>query len=232
MIAGLLFLATFVTSIPALGLYDSVLNNHHFILGAGTDTPVYFGAFLEVLLAIANIGTAVVLYPILRRQSEAASLGYVATRVVESTVIVVGLISLMSVVTLRQDIGGAGAANPGSLLITGRALVAIHDGTFLLGPAFCAGIGNGILLGWLMLKSGLMPRGLALLGIVGGCLAFATATAVLFGAYAQTSPQSFLFTLPEAIWELSIGLYLTFKGFKPSPILFDDDEVPPLLQPA
>jgi hypothetical protein len=228
-----LFLATFVTSIPALGLYDSVLNNHHFILGAGSDTPVLFGAFLEVLLAVANIGTAVVLYPILKRQSQAASLGYVATRIVESTVIVVGLISVLSILTLRQDVGGAGAANPGSLLITGRALVAIHDWTFLLGPAFCAGIGSGILLGYLMLKSGLMPRGLAIFGIVAGCLAVATATLVLFGAYDQTSPQSFVLTVPEAIWELSIGIYLTFKGFKPSPILFDDDpEIPPLMQPV
>ena len=211
-----------MTSIPELALYHSVLKDHQYILGGGADTQVYFGAFLEILLAITGIGTAVVLFPILKRQSEAVSLGYVATRILESTVIVVGLISVLSIVTLRQDIGGAGAANPGALLVTGRSLVAIHDWTFLLGPAFCAGVGNGILLGYLMYKSGLMPRGLSILGIIGGCLAFGTATAVLFNAYDQTSAVSSLLTVPEIIWELSIGIYLTFKGFRPSPILFDD----------
>ncbi len=221
LLAGLFFLATFVTSIPELGLYHSVLTDHRYLLGGGADAQVALGAFLEVLLAITGVGSAVVLFPILKRQSEAASLGYVATRIVESTVIVVGLISVLSIVTLRQDIGGAGAAHTTSLLVTGRSLVAIHDWTFLLGPAFCAGLGNGILLGYLMYKSGLMPRGLAILGMVGGCLAFGTATAVLFGAYDQTSAVSSLLTVPEIVWELSIGIYLTFKGFKPSPLLAD-----------
>ncbi len=221
LLAGLFFLATFVTSIPELGLYHSVLTDHHYLLGGGTDHQVALGAFLEVLLAISGIGSAVVLFPVLRRQSEAASLGYVATRIVESTVIVVGLISLLSIVTLRQDVGGAGAAHAGSLLVTGRSLVAIHDWTFLLGPAFCAGVGNGLLLGYLMYRSGLMPRRLAILGMIGGGLAFATATAVLFGAYEQTSAVSSLLTVPEIIWELSIGIYLTFWGFRPSPILLD-----------
>jgi Domain of unknown function (DUF4386) len=230
LIAGLLFLATFVTSIPELGLYHSVLTDHHYILGGGADTEVYFGAFLEVLLAITGIGTAVVLFPVLKRQSEAVSLGYVATRILESTVIVIGLLSVLSIVTLRQDVGGAGAAHSGSLVVTARSLVAIHDWTFLLGPAFCAGFGNGILLGYLMYRSGLMPRGLAILGIVGGCLAFGTATAVLFNAYDQTSAVSSLLTVPEIIWELSIGIYLTFKGFKPSPILSVDAS--PSLQPV
>jgi hypothetical protein len=131
---------------------------------------------------------------------------------------VVGLISLLAVVTLRQDVAGA---DPETLSTVGRSLVAIHDWTFLLGPAFCAGLGNGILLGYLMYRSGLVPRRLALLGLIGGSLAFATATAVLFGAYEQTSGFSFIFTLPEAAWELSLGISLIVKGFKPSPILAD-----------
>ena len=147
------------------------------------------------------------------------SLGYVATRVVESTLIVVGLISLLSVLTLRQDFAGTAAGDSSLYVGLGKSLVAIHDWTFLLGPAFCAGLGNGILLGYLMYRSGLVPQRMAVLGMIGGTVAFATATAVLFGAYDQTGAVNALFTLPEAVWEAFLGIYLTFWGFRPSPIL-------------
>jgi len=222
LIAGVLFLLTFVTSIPALFFYEPVLKHAGYILGAGADARVEVGAFLEVLLAIANVGTAVVLFPIVKRQNESIALGYVASRILESTVIVVGLVSVLSVVALRQDLAGAAGSDTAALTAVGRSLVALHDQTFLLGPAFCAGIGNGILLGYLMFRSGLVPRGMAVLGLIGGPLAFATATAVLFGAYEQSSAASFVFTLPEALWELSLGVYLTVKGFRPSPILAPD----------
>jgi Domain of unknown function (DUF4386) len=169
--------------------------------------------------AIANIATAVVLFPILKRQNESVALGSVASRTLESTVIVVGLISLLSVVTLRQDFASAAGADSTAYVTIGKSLVAIHDWTFLLGPAFCAGFGNGILLGYLMYRSGLVPRPMAVLGMIGGTIAFATATAVLFGAYDQTSGTNVLFTLPEIVWEAFLGIYLTFWGFRPSPIL-------------
>jgi Domain of unknown function (DUF4386) len=220
-IAGLWFIGTFVFSIPAALLYDPVLSDANYILGGGADTRVAVGAFLEILTAIANIATAVVLFPILRRQSEAIALGYVTLRIVESTLILVGLVSLMSVVVLREDSAGAGADNA-ALSIAGQSLVAIHDGTFLLGPQFCAGFGNGLLLGYLMYKSGLVPRGMALLGLIGGPLAFAGGTAVLFGLFEQPSAPLFLLTIPEILWEASLALYLTFKGFRPSPILQED----------
>lgn len=218
LIAGVLFLLTFVTSIVGLALYDSVLNNARFILGGGDDTKIALGAFCEILLAITNIGTAVVLFPIVKRQSESIALGYVASRVLESTIIVVGLISLLSIVTLRQDFAGVRGADTASLLIAGKSLVAIHDWTFLLGPGFCAGFGTGILLGYLMYRSGLVPRGMALLGIIGGPLAFIAACYALFAYEQGTTPQLVL-TLPEIAWELSLGFYLTFKGFKACPIL-------------
>ena len=147
---------------------------------------IQLGAFLEVLLAIANIATAIVLFPVLRRYSESISLGYVASRIVESTIILVGVVSLLSLLTLRQDATGSDA----SLVLAGQSLIAIHDATFLLGPAFCAGFGNGLLLGYLMYKSGLVPRRMAMIGLIGGPIAFLSATLVLF------------------------GIYLTFKGFK------------------
>jgi hypothetical protein len=211
-LAGWFFVATFVTSIAALILYDPVLNNTDYVVGAGAETRVLLGAFFEILLVFANIGTAIALYPILKRQSQGMSLGYVAVRIVESTVIAVGIISLLAVVTLRQDLAGAGGA--GSLTLAGRSLVAIHDATFLLGPGFCVAIGNGILLGTLMYRSALVPRRMALLGVIGGPLIFASSTAVLFGAYEQTSGVAFLFSIPEIAWEASLGIYLIVKGFR------------------
>jgi hypothetical protein len=220
-VAGVWFVITFVASIPALLLYDPVLNDTGYILGAGADTRVQLGAFLEIVTAIAGIATAVVLFPIVKRQSEAIALGYVATRVLESTIIVVGLISLLAVVTLRQDLGGAAGSDRATLDVVGRALVAIKDGTFLLGPAYCAGLGNGLLLGYLMYRSGLVPSGMALLGVIGGPLSVVGATFVLFGAWEQTSATQFIFTIPEIAWEASLGIYLIVKGFRPSPILDD-----------
>ncbi len=218
-IAGWLFVITFVTSIPELFLYKSLLKHTRYILGSGAHTGIALGATLEVLLAISGIGTAVVLYPIIKRQSQSISLGYVASRTLESTIIVVGVISVMSVVSLRHDVGGASAANAASLVLVERALVAIHDWTFLLGPGFCAGFGNGILLGYLMYKSGLVPRGMAILGLIGGPLIFASGIAILFGAFKNGSSAANLLALPEIAWEASLGIYLIVKGFRPSPIL-------------
>lgn len=215
-IFGVLFALTFVTSITGLLLYDPVLNDADYILGDGADTRVRLGALCEIFLAIANIGTAVVIWPIVRRQSQTLALGFVTSRLVESVVIVVGLISLLTVVTLREDLAGTGA-DAGSLSVTGESLVAVHDWTFLLGPGFCVGV-NGLLLGYLFLRSGLVPRWIAMFGVVGGPLIFASSIAVLFGAYEQDGAH-FVFALPEIVFELSITVYTIWKGFRPSPIL-------------
>ncbi|MGZ4490097.1 MAG: DUF4386 domain-containing protein [Nocardioidaceae bacterium] len=226
---GAWFLATFVFSIPALWFYDPVLSHTNYILGNGADTRVALGAVSEVLLAIANIATAVVIFPIAKRVSESIALGYIASRILESTVIVMGLISLMSVVALRQDLAGTGSAN-GSLVDVGRSLVAFHDQTFLLGPQFCAGLGNGILLGYLMWRSGLVPRPMAMFGLVGGPLALIGGVGVLLGGWEDPSAALFLFTAAEIIWEFSLSIYLLVRGFRPSPILTGQPVVP--TQPA
>lgn len=212
-LAGVLFLITFATSIPALLLYAPVLHDHGYITGAGSDGRVLLGAFLELLLVVANIGTAVVLFPVLRRQSESRALGYVMARVVESAFIAVGLLSVLAVVTLRQDLAGGGA-DASALTTVGRALVAVHDWTFLLGPGFVVGIGNGLLLGSLMYRSGLVPRRMAMLGLVGGPLVCASGVAVLFGAIEPGSAAQGIATVPEILWELSLGVYLTVRGFR------------------
>jgi hypothetical protein len=218
LVAGVLFVITFLTSIPALLLYDPVLNDAHYILGAGADTRVFLGASLELLLIIANIGTALALFPILKRQSEGLALGYVTARVVESAFIAVGIIGVLSVVTLRQDASGVDAD---SLVAIGQSLVAVHDWTFLLGPGFVVGIGNGLLLGYLMYRSGLVPRRMAVLGLVGGPLVCASGIAVMFGAFEAGSGAQVIATIPEIAWEASLGIYLIAKGFTASSPILD-----------
>jgi len=216
-VAGLLFIITFVASIPtALALYTVVLDHPNYIVGAGADNRIALGALLEMILIVANIGTAVVLFPILKRQNESLALGYVTARVMESAFIAVGILSLMAVVTLRQDVGAAGGD---SLVIAGRSLVAVHDWTFLLGPGWVVGVGNGLILGYLMYRSGLVPRGMAMLGLIGGPLIIISGTLVLFDVIEPGSGAQIIATVPEFFWELSLGIYLMVKGFKPSPII-------------
>jgi hypothetical protein len=218
-VTGALFIITFVTSIPAAFLlYPPVLNDANYIVGAGADTGVALGALLEVLLIVANVGTAVALFPILKRQNEPLALGYVTARLVECTFIAIGIVSLLAVVTLRQDFAGRAGGDPSSFMTVGRSLVAIHDWTFLLGPGFIVGLGNGLILGWLMYRSGLVPRGMALLGLIAGPVLCAGGIAVLFGVIEPDSAPKALAAAPEFVWELSLGIYLMVKGFRSSGI--------------
>ena len=209
---GWLFLGTFLFSIPGYLLYGPLLDNADYVLGAGQDTQITVGALLEILTAICNIGTAVALYPLARRYTPRAALGYVTLRVVESTIIVAGIVSVLGVLTLRQQFAGTGA-DAETLTIAGQSLVAFHDATFLLGPGFCAGIGNGLILGFIMYRSGLLPQRLAAFGLIAGAFAVIAASGALFGVYERQSAPQMLLTFPEMIWELTFGIYLIAKGF-------------------
>ena len=218
---GVLYLITYVTSIPALALFQPVLDDPvGYIAGGGHDTQILFAALLELLLIIAGIGTAVVIFPIVRRQNEELALGYVTARLFECTFILVGILSVLAIITLRNQ--GAGAAE-GTAAYT---LAAIKDWTFLLGPGWVVGWGNGLILGYLMYRSGLVPRQVAWLGLIGGPLLSVVGTAILFtGSDPSDTLRSLqgLATIPEFLWELFLGLYCTFKGFRPSsPILRAD----------
>jgi Domain of unknown function (DUF4386) len=215
LLAGVLYLITFVASIPALALYASVLSDPAWVLGPGPDTGVLWGGLLEVITALAGIGTAVVLFPVVKRQNEAAALGFVAARTLEASIIVLGVVSLLAVVTLRQDLAGGTGADAASLVTTGRALVAVHTWTFLLGPGVMPGV-NALLLGSLLYRSRLVPRLIPLMGLVGGPLLLASSIATLFGAYSQLSVWSGIATIPIFFWELSLGVWLVVKGFTPS----------------
>lgn len=228
---GWLFIATFVTGIGARLLFvdglDGTWSDLGFSTEAGSDTSMYVAALLEFGVIATNIATAVFLYPILRRQSEIGAVGYVTARVMECAFILVGLLSLLSVVTLRQDFGADAASAAGA----GAALVSTYEWAFLFGPGLVAGIGNGMILGYLMFRSGLVPRRMAVLGLIGGPLLAVGFLGVLFGAFEPGSGWQALTTSFEFVWELALGIYLVVKGFRPSPIL-EENVVQPYAEPV
>ena len=203
--AGLFYLLTFV-SIPTLFLYNAV-RGANYIVGSGPDTSVYIGSVLEIIVALAGIGTAVALYPVVKRQNEGVALGFVATRTLEAGAIFAGVFTLLAVVTLRQS--GAGAAE----LATGQTLVGLHDWTFTLSQSLIPAV-NGLLLGYLLYKSRLVPRILPVIGFIGAPLLIASTMATLFGANEYGSSMSGLMAIPIAVWEFSLGVYLVVKGFR------------------
>ena len=218
---GVLYLITYVTSIPALALYQPVLDHPvAYIAGGGHDNRILFAAFLELLLIIANIGTAVVLYPIGRRQSEELAIGYVAARLVECTFILVGILSVLGIISLRNQVAGPAE---GTVAYT---LAAIKDWTFLLGPGWVVGWGNGLILGYLMYRSELVPRRAAWLGLIGGPLLSLCGTAILFTGNQPSDALHALqgiLTIPEFLWELFLGIYCMIWGFRrDAPILQAD----------
>ena len=222
-IFGWLFVATFVTSIPAYFIfYAPVRDDPSLITGAGADptASVALGATLEVLLIIANVATAVVIYPILKRQSEIGAIGYVSARLVEGMFIAIGIVSLLTFLFMRQE------ASAGADSALGEAFVAIYDRAFLIGPGFFAGFANGVVLGYLMYRSGLVPRGMAMLGLIGGPLLMATGIAIMFDVTERGGTLQAIATIPEFFWELSLGIYCIVKGFRSSsPILATDETV-------
>jgi hypothetical protein len=223
---GVLFLLTWVTAIAARVLFDPAYTNPAYIIGAGSDTRVQLGAVFEFLLIVANIGTAVVLYPIAKRQSEIGALGYVTARIMESAFIMVGILSLLSIVGLRQDLGGVSGTDAAALEATGRSLATVYEFAFLFGPGLIAGVGNGLILGWLMYSSGLVPRRMAMLGLIGGPLLVVGFVGMLFGAFEAGSAPQFLITATEMAWEGALPIYLMWKGFKPTAVVPLDDRAP------
>jgi len=210
LVAGALYVITFI-SIPTLVLYGPVLSDPNYIAGPGPDTPVVIGGILEVIVALAGVGTAVALYPVVKRQNEGVALGFVGSRTLEGAAIIAGVVSLLSLVTLRQ--AGAGA----NAVVTGEALVAQYNWFFLLGQSLMPVV-NALLLGSLLYRSRLVPRVLPVVGFIGAALLLVSDAAVLFGVWDRISAPSGLLAIPIALWEFSLGVYLIVKGFKPSPI--------------
>jgi hypothetical protein len=220
---GWLWIVTFLTSIPARFIfYAPILDEPNYVTGAGdiARASLALGAVLELFLIIANVGTAVVPYSIHKRRSEPGAIAYVSARIIECVFIAIGIVSILAIVTLRQDApSGADAA-------LGSGLEAVYEWSFRIGPGFFVGVGNGLILGWLMYTSGLVPRGLAVFGLIGGPLLMLAGILVIFDVIEASGPIQGLMTIPEAFWELSLGIYLVWKGFRASsPVLAMDDTV-------
>jgi hypothetical protein len=205
--AGVLYLLTFV-SIPTLTLYSSI-HDPNYIVGPGPDTAVFIGGILEIIVALAGIGTAVALYPVLKKQNEGVALGLVGSRVLEAGTIFAGVAFLLTVVTLRQSGAGANA------LVTSHALVILYDRIFLIGQSFMPAV-NDILLGFLLYQSRLVPRALSLIGLAGGVVLITGDIAVLFGVIEQHAASTALAAIPVALFEFSLGVWLIVKGFNSS----------------
>ena len=216
LVAGVFYLITFV-SIPTLALYGPVKNHRDWILSSGSHTPVLVGGFLEVIVALAGIGTAVTLYPVVKRQNEGVALGFVTARVLEAAMIFTGVVSLLSLVTLRQDLGGAAGTDAASLVTAGASHVAVYNWTFLLSQSLMPGI-NALLLGSLMYRSRLVPRIIPVMGLIGGPLLIIAVFATLFGQHSSLTGLAVLPVIPVAAWEFSLGVWLVVKGFQPCPI--------------
>jgi Domain of unknown function (DUF4386) len=215
LVAGILYLLTFVSIPSPFFLYGQVRNNPQYILGPGPDTPVFFGGILEIIVALAGIGTAVALYPVLKRQNEGVALGFVGSRVLEAAGILAGVACLLSIVSLRQAGAGTGA------LAIGQTLAILYDRIFLLSQSLMPAV-DDLLLGFLLYQSRLVPRVLPLVGLIGVPLLLAGFIGTLFSFWPPVSTATALLALPVALFEFSLGVYLTVKGFKPSPILSSD----------
>jgi hypothetical protein len=213
---GWLWIVTFVTSIPARFIfYAPVLDEPNYVTGAGSAAWALLatGAVLELILIIANVGTAVVPYPIHKRVNEAGAVAYVSARIVECVFIAIGIVSILAIATLRAD------APSGTSAALGQGLEAVYEWSFRLGPGFIVGVGNGLILGWLMYTSGLVPRRMAMLGLIGGPLIILAGILVIYDVIDAGGAIQGVMTIPEVFWELSLGIYLVVKGFRPSPIL-------------
>jgi hypothetical protein len=213
---GVLYLITFAASIPQLKLFAKIVDDPEgYVMGRGSNTALLWGSWLEVITAFAGIGTAVALYPVTRRVSKTAAIGFVTSRVVEATLILVGVVSLLAVSTMRADLAGATGARAEALRVTAHALVEMRQWTFLLGPGLMAGI-NALFLGYVMYRSRLVPRIIPTIGLIGAPLILASATGTMFGLWDQVSSAGAALALPIAAWEFSLGVWLTVKGFKPA----------------
>src|SRR4051795_126374 len=230
LVAGIFYLITFI-SVPTLVLYGNLKTDQNFITSSGSSTSVLWGAFLEVIVALAGIGTAVTLYPVVKRQNEGMALGFVASRTLEAAMLFTGAASLLSLVTLHQDLGTAAGGDAASLPAIGASHVATYHWAFTLGGSLMPGT-NAILLGTLLYRSGLVPRVLPMIGLIGAPLHLTAVVLTMFGVVDRVGTVTGIAVIPIALWELSLGVYLIVKGFKPCPITDEvrEEAIPPAIR--
>jgi hypothetical protein len=234
--AGLFYIGTFIFSIPALPLYDHVVNHTtQFVHGSGSTTAVLWAGLIEVLTGLTGIGTAVALYPILKRHGPGRAVGFVASRTLEAATIVTGVVAVLGVVTLRQNFAGASGADAAALTTSAHALVAVKDWTFLFGPGVMPAV-NALCFATILYRTRQVPRWISTLGLIGAPVLIASTLTTLFGGFEQVSGAALLTALPIATWEFSVGVYMTLKGFRnptaPAIDVTDEPTLAPVLTHA
>ncbi|GLV59155.1 hypothetical protein KDH_59830 [Dictyobacter sp. S3.2.2.5] len=218
-IVGILFIVAAVTVVLGLILYNPILGGPEYLLkGAANKNQVILGAIMELLLVCSAIGTAVGLFPYLRKYNESIALGYLCFRFLEAVLITIGIIAVLSLLTLSQEFATAATPNVSAYQVSGSLLIAVHDWTFKLGPDFMLGI-NTALYSSLLYKSRLVPRFIAIMGLTGATLVFLAALLEIFGIVLQTSLWGAMLAVPVALYEMTLAVWLIVKGFNPSAVV-------------
>ena len=213
---GVLYILAAVTAIIGFALYQPILNDPLCIInGTSNDTQVIWGAFNELILAFSIIGISVLMFPIINKENESLAVGYVCFRLLEAILIIIGIICLLSIVTLSQEFAKEVAPNLSSFLTTGYLLVTIHNWTFLLGPNLALG-SSTLMMSYFLYDSKLVPRFISVLGLAGGFLILACALLVLFGVFLQVSTWGAVLAIPVFAYEMSLAVWLIVKGFNSS----------------
>jgi len=217
-IVGVLFITATVAAILALVLYQPILNDPDYIIkGSANANQVILGALFELILAGAAVGTSIMLFPYLKRHNESIALGYVSFRLLEAVLIVIGVVSLLSLLTLSQEFASGVVLDVSSLQTVGSLLLAIHAWTIILGPHFMLGIGT-LMYSYLFYQSGLVPRWLSVWGLIGAVSIFVAALLEMFGVILPISVWVAILAIPVAFYEMTLAVWLIVKGFNLSAI--------------
>jgi hypothetical protein len=215
-IVGVLFILAAVTAIIGLILYDPILKGPDYLIkGNEHSNKVILGAFMELILVVSAVGTATTMFPFLKKYNETIALWHVCFRFLEAVVITVGIISVLSLLTLSREFVAAGSPDVAAYQVSGTLLKAVHDWTFLLGPNFMLGI-NTMMYSYILFKSKLVPRFIPILGMTGATLIFICALLVMFGVIEQLSVWGAILALPVFANEMILAVWLIVKGFNES----------------
>jgi hypothetical protein len=217
-IVGVLFILAAVTAVIGLNLYDPILNGPDYLItGSEHANQVILGALMELILVVSAVGTATTMFPLLRQYNESIALWHVCFRFLEAVIITVGVISVLSLLTLSREFVAAGAPNPSSFHSSGIILKAIHDWTFMLGPLFMLGI-NTLMYSYIFYKTKLVPRFISILGMTGATCVFICSLFVMFGVFPQISFWGAILAVPVAANEMILAVWLLVKGFNENAI--------------
>lgn len=212
-LVGIFFIVAAVSSVTGLKLYDPILSDANFIISGSTHyNQIISGAICELILAATATGTGIMLYPYLRQYSESLGLGYLCFRMLEVFFILLGIVSVLTTLSLSVHYSNHIIQDNAMDESVGFAFISLHNWTFILGPNFMLAI-NTFLYSYTFFKTGLVPKGLSLLGLTAACLIMLAAILELFGIIYQISVWGILLAFPIALYEMSLSVWLIVKGF-------------------